>query len=697
MSFFERPDLRAIQSADPAPITAVFSALKRDALGLAICLAAVACAYAANVAIGLHRAAPNHGEIVAPGLRAPLTVVRDRRDVPHVSAQNDHDLYFAEGYVQGSDQLFQLDLTRRYAYGRLAEVLGSKALALDEAQRGVDIDRIAARQLRALAPHDREAIMAFSDGVNAAAAAQPLPVEFRILLYRPAAWTPKDSLAVSVVASLALAEPWRDVVTRDAAWRQRGPRCFDALFPLSDARYDVTIEGARNAWPRRLPASDCDDFDVIARTQRHAIGSNAWAAGAKRTLTGRALIANDPHLDLTIPGIWYLVDLKSPSQHVAGATIPGVPGVVLGHNERLAWASTNADMTTASVFRAGRLARASWVAERFHVRFSQDLTAAYYRTSREFSIPDDNDRTAVNLVRWPIYAQTHSTVSTVLALDRAQSVGDALRILATYCGSPQNFVLADRTGAVAYHVAGLVPDDPAWGRYVHSARDLGASFAPLAFARLPARRPARDALLISANNKAYGAAYPYRLSAQSNRPTGPIASPNCCARGAVTTPRTSLECSSTRCRRSIGKSRMRSPGSRDRIPPKRAMRKSSGRSDDGTAATSRIRARPHWSTQFVLRYSKKTQPSARGCSNCATRIRRGLARRRSVLVRGAPVRIAGAPRLGGRRGHARRASARTDELRFSQRCVVPGIGGRVHDTLAGAGLRAGFSRGVGRG
>jgi penicillin G amidase len=518
MAFFERPDPRVILSADPTPLGAILAVLQRHVAACAICLVAFACAYVANVEIGLHLHAATRGLIAMPGLRDPVTIERDRRDIPHIFARNAHDMYFAEGYVQASDRLFQLDLTRRYAYGRLAEVLGVKALPLDEMQRAVDVERIANRQLRALAPADRAAIVAFSDGVNAAAAMQPLPLEFRMLLYRPSPWTPKDSLAVSIVASLELADSWENIFARDSVWRREGSRCFDAFFPLSDARYDVTIDGTR---PKRTapPArSDCVSGDVAVGLRRPAVGSNAWAAGAARTLGGHALLANDPHLDLTIPGIWYVVEIDSPKVHAAGATIPGIPGIVLGHNERLAWASTNAEMTTASLFAAGQLNRSSWVTERFRVRFSHDVRIAYYRTARDFSVPDEDDRSAIALVRWPIFAQSKSTIATALALDRAGGVRDAIRVLANYRGSPQNFILADRSGEVAYHVAGIVPNDPAWGRYIHPARDRALTFAPIAFAQLPGRPPSRERVLISANNKAYGAVYPYRLSAQFEPP-----------------------------------------------------------------------------------------------------------------------------------------------------------------------------------
>jgi penicillin amidase len=513
MGFFERPDPRLTESAGPSPSVAVARALSRHAIALALCAIVVVAAYAVNVATALHESAATAGTVRVSLVRRPVIIVRDRRDVPHIRASDDRDLFFGEGFAEGSDRLFQLDLTRRYAYGRLAEVLGPKALAYDEAQRAVDIAGIAERQLRALAPNDRAAIVAFADGVNAAAAMQPPPLEFRMLLYDPQPWTPEDSLAVSIVASLELSDSWQNVVARDAIWRERGKRCFDLTLPLSDGPYDVTSAGVFDRTKRNAFGA----CTIAAIPSQRRIGSNAWASGGALTASGHALLANDPHLDLTIPGIWYLVDLASPQTHAAGATIPGIPGIVLGHNAGVAWASTNANVATTSVFMTQQPRGGSWVTERFTVRFSHDAVVRYYRTRHEFSVPTD-DPENVTLVRWPVYAQTHSTIATGLALERAADLHGALSILARYRGSPQNFLVADRQGAVVYHMAGMLPNDPAWGRYVHQASDLRRTFSPIAFDELPKRNPARNALLVSANNKPYGKNFPYRLSAQFQPP-----------------------------------------------------------------------------------------------------------------------------------------------------------------------------------
>jgi penicillin amidase len=141
----------------------------------------------------------------------------------------------------------------------------------------------------------------------------------------------------------------------------------------------------------------------------------------------------------------------------------------------------------------------------------------FFRSARDFSVLGQGGEPPF-LVRWPIYAQTRSSIETMLALDAARSVRDGLRVLSHYAGSPQNFVLADARGAIAYHVAGVIPNDPAWGRYVHPARDTRRSYVIVPFDALPSSGPAREGVVVSANNRSYGARYPYRLSAQFEPP-----------------------------------------------------------------------------------------------------------------------------------------------------------------------------------
>lgn len=512
----QRDDLFRELFGNTSASRATFALLRRQAIAITIVsIIAFAC-YIVNAYAGLHAEPAVRGSLVAQSLGDRVLVRRDVRGVPHVTASSEHDVFFAQGFVEGSDRLFQMELTRRYALGTLAQIFGAKALPVDQSQRSYDVRDAAERQWRKLPAREREVLLAYSAGVNAAMRLQPLPVEFRLLLFRPAPWTPRDSLAVSLAVSIALADSWPDVVARNDVWQRVGPKEFDHYVPLTDPNYDVSVRGTISAHP---------SHDVLAfqpRMREHVstarrLGSDAWAAGGTRTATHRAMLANDPHLDLTIPGLWYLIDLKAPDFHAAGAAVPGVPGILLGHNEHVAWGATNSDASATTLFYPRTLSRNGWTPEVFHVRFGNDVTVRYYRTAREFGVSCTCSPQAPVLVRWPLYYRDPA-ISTFLGLDRARTVREAISVLSRYTGTTENFVVADTSGSVAYHLAGGIANDPAWGRYIHRVADGSSAYPIIPFARLPAVPPTRDAILVSANNKMYDGSYPYRLAATFDPP-----------------------------------------------------------------------------------------------------------------------------------------------------------------------------------
>lgn len=492
-------ELRASQTA--------MARLGRHFKAWPIAIAAAMVAYVVYVAGGMQATAPVDGVITGLRIARAVTIYRDARGIPYIRAAGERDAFFAQGFVQGSDRLFQMDLIRRYAYGELAEMLGPIQLASDEELRVYDVRDIVANQWRHLPPQDREDLTAFSNGVNAAMQSQPLPLEFRLLLYRPRAWTPRDSLAAAMALTISVDDTAENVLRRDALWRSMTPRQFAQTLPLSDSAYDVAADGTRY---RTGQPSRSVSWLRAAVPSPPLAGSNAWAAGALRERSSRALLANDPHLSLSIPGIWYALEVRAPGLHAAGVTIPGLPGIVLGHNDRIAWAATNAMVSTVSLFEGHAPSRSRWKREIFHVRFSADTVKFYYRTRAEFAVGDAAGR--ITLERWPPYVDSRSAVSTIFALDRSRNIAQAVTALAAYAGPPQNFIIAAADGRVAYHLAGVVPNDPAWGRFVHPASDLKLSYAPIPFDRLPHVNASRKAVLLSANNKMYAPRYPYRLS-----------------------------------------------------------------------------------------------------------------------------------------------------------------------------------------
>lgn len=462
------------------------------------------------VAVGWRAAAQTSGTVRAGGVAAPVRIVRDARYIPHIYAGNEHDLIFAQGYAEASDRLFQMDLLRRFVYGRLAEVLGPAVLSADENARIANVREIVEQQWAHLDAHDRGIVQAFAQGVNAAMQQQPLPVEFHILLYKPEPWKPQDSLAVGMATVLDLIDPWDDVIRRDAVARER-KRAITDLYSVTDPAYDAPIAGTAIKPVPPLPNVSSGNAKAAVVLPRHGerapIGSNEWAIGAAHSQTGRALLANDPHLRLGIPGVWYLVDLHQRAFHVAGGALVGTPGVILGHNENIAWGATNGTVVTESVYRDW-LKGAQRRVETFHVRFAGDRRYTYYRTKHGF-VAQTHGNTAL-AVYWHGTLQPVSPLQAFAALDRARSIAQAITALRGYPGPPQNFVIADRSGAVAYHLAGLIPDDPLWGLRVHASTDR--VYRALPFDALPRVAGSRSAIVFTANNRMYGAAYALRLS-----------------------------------------------------------------------------------------------------------------------------------------------------------------------------------------
>ncbi|MBV8364239.1 MAG: penicillin acylase family protein, partial [Candidatus Eremiobacteraeota bacterium] len=456
-------------------------------LGAAVLVALALGAFALYLTISFHTAvSQNDGTLRLPGLHGPVTIVRDERDIPHISARNDHDLFEAQGFAEGSDRLFQMDLTRHAVYGQLAEWFGARALPADERERIVDVRGIVMKEFAKAAPSQRDELQAFSDGINASMRMQPLPFEYRLLLLRPQKWQPQDSLAVGFATVLILSDSYRDILARDLEYAPHAGQ------PLSDPTYDApTADGGGHA------------------------GSNAWAAGALHTLDHRSLLANDPHLGPSIPGIWYLVDLRAPRFHAAGASLAGTPGVILGHNAAVAWGATNGSVAAESVYCTLNPPSNSRVQERFNVRLGATVAQTYYREPRGFFVTDDRTQEQC-LVAWSAYANPTSPLTAFDGLDRAASIEDAAKALSQYPGPTQNFVLAQSDGRAAYQLAGWIPNDPAWARYAH--RDGYRSFPMLPFQVLPHVKASRTAIVWTANNKMYGPGYPYRLSATFEPP-----------------------------------------------------------------------------------------------------------------------------------------------------------------------------------
>ncbi len=301
---------------------------------------------ASGVALLWHRLARRplpqvKGTIEVPELHEKVSVRRDRWGVPHIEAADREDLLFTQGYCHGQDRLFQMDFYRRVVEGRVAEIAGEEGLAVDKLMRTLGIRWTAEREVEELEPLLRERLGIFCAGVNAAARdARARPFEMQILRADFAPWRPVDILSLGKLLAFGLSTNWERELLRADLVRELGPELAARLDPVYPADNPVVDQ---------LPFSGegmplVEQIDRVRRTlglAAEASGSNNWAVSGARSKTGTPLIAGDPHLSPSMPGIWYEVSLRHGERFVRGASLPGMPGIYMGQNNDVCWTITN--------------------------------------------------------------------------------------------------------------------------------------------------------------------------------------------------------------------------------------------------------------------------------------------------------------------------------------------------------------------
>ena len=271
------------------------------------------------------------------GLQKPVAIWRDRNGVPHIKAQTEHDSYVALGYVHAQDRLWQMDFLRRLGAGRLSEVLGAPTVQSDSHMRTLGLYRLAQTSVARLPPDARTAVDAYTKGVNAYLDSRngAWPIEFYVLRYRPERWKPADSLVWGRIMAVLLSRNWREEILQARIKRKLGADVLPVLFP------DYPADG-----PRTLAAYE----DGLENFLAVGSASNAWVVSGDRTETKKPLLANDPHLRFRTPGLWYLASVEWPGRALTGATVPGVPFMVLGQNSHIAWGFTSAETDVQDVY-----------------------------------------------------------------------------------------------------------------------------------------------------------------------------------------------------------------------------------------------------------------------------------------------------------------------------------------------------------
>ncbi len=511
-------------------------ALRWLALGLAGLLALAALGLGGGY-LWLRQSLPQiDGEIAVAGLEAPVSVVRDEWAIPQIEAASLRDAIFAEGFVHAQDRFWQMEFQRRLGAGRLAEILGAAALPTDRFMRTLGFYRLAEASLQHLNERTRALLEAYALGVNAWLATRngPLPPEFLILRHSAIEpWSPADSLVWLRLMALDLSVNYGEELQRAGLAKRLSDEQLADIWPDYPDGAPVTLVALARALPFRALA------DALPPAPPPGQGSNAWVVAGSRTASGAPLLANDPHLGLQAPGVWYLVHLQTPELELTGASLPGVPGIVLGHNGSVAWGFTNTGPDTQDLFvertdpaDPGRYLTPDGsqpFATREEVIRVKDgapvaLTVRATRHGPVISdrLPDQGlfEPGHVVALAWAALAEDDRTMQALLELNRARDwasfVGAAEHVLAPM----QNIFYADTAGHIGLIAPGRVPirrqGDGRWPVPGWSGEYDWQGWIP--FAALPRALDPADGLLFNANNRLVPEDYPYLLAADWEPP-----------------------------------------------------------------------------------------------------------------------------------------------------------------------------------
>ncbi|MFZ0937934.1 MAG: penicillin acylase family protein, partial [Candidatus Sulfotelmatobacter sp.] len=482
-----------------------------------------------------------------------VKVTRDGHGLPAIEASSLDDLFFAQGYVTAQDRLWQMDVMRRFGAGELSEILGEDTLKIDREQRILGLRAAAKKSLGMASPRDRSCFDAYARGVNAFIEAHEnaLPIEFRILKYRPKPWQAEDSIVIAnqMVKDLNF-YTFQDALTREKILAKLGPELTADLYvnrswhdrPPTVMREDI------NDQQNQGDSDDDDDEDDDsgpdnAVTQRnrpleiwaqHAPeavnGSNDWVVSGAHTVTGKPLLSNDMHLGHQMPNLWYEAHLKSGVLDVAGVTLPGMPYVIVGHNQRIAWGFTNVGPTVTDAFienfnekDGAYQTPQGWKQpehrlEVIHVKGAPDVTVDIKITRHgpiiSELIPGETSQIAL---RWTLYDGLRMPFFDV---DTAQNWDEFRKAFSQLDAPGQNVVYADVDGNIGYQTTGHVPIRASGDGSlpVSGADDTHEWTSYIPFEKLPSIYNPPSGVIATANGRITPDGYPHSISVEWEAP-----------------------------------------------------------------------------------------------------------------------------------------------------------------------------------
>ncbi|WP_409367142.1 penicillin acylase family protein [Lysinibacillus sp. 38-6] len=468
------------------------------------------------------------GELAVSILDKDVTVTRDDKGVPHIFAETDADLYRAQGFVQAQDRLFQMDLARRQASGRLSEIIGEATINTDKHFRTFSLRNAAEKSLAAYDADSKQVLEWFAEGVNAfidqAKSTNTLSYEFALLGYEPEQWTIVDSLTIGKYMAYDLGGNWNTLAFRHWALQNFDEEKAKELFITYPENASSIIEANKNN-----PVSVAGQFNTELLPNEFN-GSNNWVVSGDKTKSGKPILADDPHLGLSTPSIWYQMHLQSPEQNVSGVIFAGIPGIILGHNEEIAWGVTNVGPDVQDLYIEipnpdnptqfrydGEWEQAEVRKEPIKVKDAETVDFEVIVTKHGPIMTDlvfkETEPSAEFSMQWTALQPT-TELRAVLGFNKSKSWDDFERALEDFKAPAQNFVFASKDGTIAYKANGQIPlrkqgdgQLPVPG----DSSDYGwEGFIP--WDELPTVVNPEEGFIATANNEVIGAEYPYHIT-----------------------------------------------------------------------------------------------------------------------------------------------------------------------------------------
>lgn len=486
------------------------------------------------------------GEMELSGLSAPVDVVRDGNAIPHIYAKQDLDAFFALGYVHAQDRLWQMMYQRRFGQGRLSELLGFDALNIDKLMRTLGLHHLSSQTIAHLDKQTQASLQAYADGVNAwLEEGHVLPPEFSILDLTPEKWQPANSVLLLKLMALDLGQNFGDELTFDSLVKELGLDKAAQLTP-NYPKEGVTVTEANDFTSPKLNRRLLSLSDSIQRPSgvgNVGVGSNAWVVSGRHTVSGLPLLSADPHLANQIPALWYLAELQGDKLHTIGATYPGVPFVIYGHNGLISWASTNltADVQDLYVERVHPVQEDMYEVDgQWHamtvreewIKVKSDLPEMLddpvpplkwlARSTRHGPLISDAMGKVENplAMRWTALTANDTSMDSLRNINYAQDWHEFTEAIQDYVAPALNYLYADVHGNIAYTAAGHIPiRQQGDGRLpVPGWRSDYEWLGIIPFEDLPNGINPDQGFFVSANNKIHSNDYPYLISSSWSPP-----------------------------------------------------------------------------------------------------------------------------------------------------------------------------------